>query len=539
MAFDEYCKGWNPFRSDSLMRSNRLLQTTCVVVAGIMALCTTPLQGSEVTVVLTKVDDGDAKYVQNGVHQDDNFTLLRQDSIPLTAADPGRPVKIAVYRTKTFQTMYGHGAAMTDSSAWVLMNLKRKNLQLYEYTMEKLFSSTKGAGFSFLRLPMGASDYTASATYYTYCDVRSPDLSHFSIAHDRLYIIPVLKDALQLNPEIRILGSPWSAPAWMKTNGKLAGISELDKAAGATCKLRPECFEAYADYFVKFIEQYQAEGIDIWGVTLQNEPQFDAAAYPCMRMNEDDQIRLVSLLGPKLAAKRLKTKIFVHDHNWGLHPGDRKVIRGDAKMDPLESVTKIFSNPTADKYIAGSAWHCYYGDANLMAKTYNTLHQRFPDKEILCTEHGGWGKNRGGWWGDVNWGMAHSWMGGPQNWCQASAEWNLALNDKFGPTPRPDSEAAGLVVIQTGNYQEAKFEREFYGLAQMSCAARPGSKHIAASFKGADPGSMDIVAFTLPNGRTSLVVFNRNQTEQSFQVEADGNFFAYIAPGHSIVTFAW
>ena len=272
----------------------------------------------------------------------------------------------------------------------------------------------------------------------------------------------MLKDALRLNPEIRILGSPWSAPAWMKTNGKLTGISEADKAAGATCKLKPECFEAYADYFVKFIEQYQAEGIEIWGVTLQNEPQFDAAAYPCMRMNEDDQIRLVSLLGPKLAAKGLKTKIFVHDHNWGLHPGDRKVIGGDAKMDPVESVTKIFSDPTAGKYIAGSAWHCYYGDANLMRKTYNTIHQRFPDKEILCTEHGGWGRKRGDWWGDVDWGMAHSWMGGPQNWCQASVEWNLALNGKFGPTPRPDSEAAGLVVIQTDNYQEVKFEREFY-----------------------------------------------------------------------------
>jgi len=521
------------------MRSNRLLQAACAVAAGALALCTTPLRGGEVTVVVTKVDDGDAKHVQNGVHQDDNFTLLRQGSIPLTAADPGRPVKIAVDRTRTFQTMYGHGAAMTDSSAWVLMNLKRKNPQLFEYTMKKLFSPTEGAGFSFLRLPMGASDYTASATYHTYCDERSPDLNRFSIAHDRQYIIPALKEALRLNPEIRILGSPWSAPAWMKTNGKLVGISEAEKAAGATCKLRSDCFEAYADYFVKFIEQYRADGIEVWGVTLQNEPQFDAASYPCMRMNEDDQIRLVSLLGPKLATKGLKTKIFVHDHNWGLHPGDRKVIGGDAKMAPLLSVTKILSDPTAGKYIAGSAWHCYYGDANLMSNIYNALHQRFPDKEILCTEHGGWGKNRGGWWGDVDWGMAHSWMGGPQNWCQASVQWNLALDCKFGPTPRPDSEATGLVEIQTDNYQEVKFEREFYAMGQMSRAARPGSKHIAASFKGADPGGMDIVAFALPNGQTSLVVFNKQKMEQSFQVEADGKFFDCLAPGHSIVTFVW
>jgi glucosylceramidase len=518
------------------MRSNRLLKAACIVI---FALCAASLRGSDVIIVVTKVDDGDAKHVQNDIHQDDNFTLLRRGSIPLTATNPNRPVKIAVDRTMNFQTMYGHGAAMTDSSAWVLMNLKQKNPQLYEYTMKKLFSPTEGAGLSFLRLPMGASDYTASADYYTYCDERSPNLSRFSIAHDRQYIIPVLKDALRLNPEIRILGSPWSAPAWMKTNGKLVGISEAQKAAGATCKLKFEYFEAYADYFVKFIEQYQAEGINIWGVTLQNEPQFDAAVYPCMRMNEYDQIRLVSFLGPKLAAKGLKTKIFIHDHNWGLHPGDRKVIAADAKMYPFESVTKIFSDPTAGKYIAGSAWHCYYGDANLMSKTYNAIHQRFPEKEIIFTEHGGWGKNRGAWWDDVDWGMANCWMGGPQNWCQSSLEWNLALDNNFGPTPRTDSEAAGLVVIQTDNYQEVKFEREFYGIAQMSLAARPGSKHIAASFKGVDPGGMDIVAFALPDGRTSLVVFNTKQTEQSFQVEADGKFFDYIVPGHSIVTFIW
>jgi glucosylceramidase len=520
------------------MGSNRFYEVACAV-AGALALCAASVQGSDVEIVLTKVDDGDIKHLQDGIHDDGNLSLLRKGSSPLTTVDPGQPVKIVVDRNKIFQTMYGDGAAMTDSSAWVLTNLKRRNPQLYDYTMKKLFSPTDGAGFSFLRLPMGASDYTASATYYTYCDVRSPDLSRFSITHDRPYIIPVLKDALGLNPDIRILGSPWSAPAWMKTNGRLTGISEVDKASGATCRLRPECFELYADYLVKFIEQYQAEGIEIWGITLQNEPQFDAAAYPCMRMNEDDQIRLVSLLGPKLAAKRLKTKIFVHDHNWGLHPGDRKVLGGDAKMDPVESVSKMLSDPVTGKYIAGSAWHVYYGDANLMRKTYETIHQRFPDKEILCTEHGGWGKNRGVWWGDVDWGMAHSWMGCPQNWCQASLEWNIALDNKFGPTPRPDSEAAGLVVVQTDNYQEVKFEREFYGLAQMSLAARPGSERIAASFKDADAGGMDIVAFALPNGQTSLVVFNRKQTEQSFQVEADSKFFSYTAPEHSIATFIW
>jgi glucosylceramidase len=517
-----------PFRkSSSLMRSNRLLHVACAVATGALVLCTTPLRAGEVTVIVTKVDDGEAKHAPYGVHQDDDLTLFRQGSLPLTAADPGLPVKIAVDRTRTFQTMYGYGAAMTDSSAWVLMNLKRRSPQLYEYTMKRLFSPTEGAGFSVLRLPIGASDYTVSPTYYTYCDQWSPDLSRFSIAHDRPYIIPVLKDALQMNPEIRILGTPWSPPAWMKTSGRLVSIPEAAKAAGATCKLKPQCFEMYANYLVKFIEQYRAEGIEIWGITLQNEPQFDLGHWPGMRMDEEDQIRLASLLGPKLAAKGLKTKLFVHDHNWGLHPNDRKVIRGDAKMDPLESVTKILSDPTASKYIAGSAWHCYYGGPALMARTYNTIHQRFPDKDILCTELSGW--KRGSWWGDVDYGMAHNWMGAPQNWCQMCLEWNLALNCRY----------AGLVNIETETYQGVRFEREFYAMGQMSRAARPGSKRIAASFKGADRGGMDIIAFALPDGQTSLVVYNKEQMEQSFQVEANGKFFDYPAHGHSIVTFIW
>jgi glucosylceramidase len=502
-------------------------------------LCTTLLHAGRVTVILTKVDDGDAKHVENGIHQDENFDLLRESSIPLTSVDPGEPVKIVVDRTQTFQTMYGHGAAMTDSSAWVLSELKRKNPRLYAYTMKKLFSPTEGAGFSFLRLPMGASDYTASPAYYTYCDVPSPDLSRFSIAHDMKYIIPVLKDALRLNPEIRILGTPWSAPAWMKSNNSLVGISAEDKAKGVTCKLRPEYFETYADYFIKFIEQYRAAGVEIWGVTLQNEPQFDGAAYPCMRMDEADQIRLVDLIGPKLASKGFTTKLFVHDHNWGLHPNDRKVLGGDVKLNPVESVTKMFSDPAAGKYIAGSAWHCYYGDATLMAATYEAIHRKFPDKEILCTESGAWSKNRGPWWGDVDWGMRNIWMGGPQNWCQACVNWNIALNCEYGPTPRTDSAALGLVNIETDNYQGVRFEREFYAMAQVSRAARPGAKRSAASFNGRTPDDLDLIAFALPDGETSLVVFNRNQKEQAFQAEMDGNFFNCHIPEHSIATFIW
>ena len=186
--------------------------------------------------------------------------------------------------------------------------------------------------------------YVATPSYFSYCDEESPTLSGFSIRRDQEYIIPALKAALAINPEIQIIATPWSAPAWMKTNHDLKGVTEAAKAGGATCRLRPESFALYADYFVKFIEAYRDAGIAIYGVTPQNEPQNDGSDYPCMRMDEADQIRFIALLGPPLKERKLATRIFVHDHNWTLHPNDRKVVGGDAKMDPAMSAQKILAD---------------------------------------------------------------------------------------------------------------------------------------------------------------------------------------------------
>ena len=530
------------------MSASLLSSCRSLLALTFLSLVASPLNGAEVRTLLTCIADGDAKDVRLraanragtfGSQQDEGFALLLDGAVPLVASDPGLPLTILLDRAQTDQTMLGHGAAMTDSSAWVLMRLKAMNPELYRYTMKKLFSPTEGAGFSFLRLPMGASDYTATEKLYTYCDEPSPDLTSFSIAHDQEYIIPALKEALRLNPEIRILASPWSAPAWMKTNGKLEGISAAEKAAGATNQLKPECFALYADYFVKCLEAYRSAGIAIWGVTLQNEPQFDAARYPCMRMNEDDQIRLVRCLGPKLAAKGLAPKIFIHDHNWALHRDDGKVVGGDVKLSPVDSVTKILSDPVAGPLIAGSAWHCYAGGVGEMKQAYKTVRERFPDKLLLCTEVSGWGKNRGAWFGDIDWGMDHNWLGGPQNGCSASLEWNLVLDHKFGPTLRPDSEATGLAAVNTDRFDEVRFEPEFYAMAQMSRAARPGSRRIGANCRGGDASGLEVVAFALPKGETSLAVFNKQKGARRFQVQCGLGFFIYEVPGRSIVTFVW
>jgi glucosylceramidase len=540
------------------VQANRMLLEVkanqfCGLVLSVLAVCLAGCEARQdakgkVATLLTRIDDGDAKQAtlaegtgnaRFDARQDDAFSLLQPGSISFAAGDPGLPLKIVLDRTKTYQTMTGHGAAMTDSSAWVLMNLKAKNPALFEYVLQKLFSPTDGAGFSFLRLPMGASDYTATARLYTYCDEASRDLSQFSIDHDREYIIPALKEARRVNPEIYLLASPWSPPAWMKTNGKLEGITPAEKAAGATCRLKPDCFEIYADYFVKFLEAYQAAGVEVNAVTLQNEPQFDTARYPCMRMDEDEQIKLVKLLGPRLAARSLKTRIFIHDHNWSLHADDLKGLGGARMLDPVASATRIMSDPVASRFIAGSAWHCYSGGVREMKHAYTTMRERFPDKQLFCTELSGWGTNRGRWFGDVEWGMVHNWMGGPQNGCEASVQWNLALDHKFGPTLRSDSQATAMVAVNTDRYDEARFEREYYAMAQMSRAARPGSRRIEATLVGADGPGLDVIAFALKDNRTSLVVFNKTRDEKRFQVDSGGRHFTYLAPARCIVTFIW
>jgi glucosylceramidase len=478
-------------------------------------------EGARPAALLTRIDDGDR--LETGTPES-ALTLLKPVPVLVPPAPTAIPVRLDP--DTRFQTVHGLGAAMTDASASLLVRLKARDPARYDQTMKRLFdpTHTQGAGLSVLRLPIGTSDFAATGHAATYCDTPSPNLAAaFSIAIDEPHVIPALKDALALNPQIKLLGSPWSPPAWMKTNGQLEGITPQEKAAGATNRLRPEMFDTYAEYFVRFVEAYRDHGLTIWGVTLQNEPQFDAARYPCLRMDEADQIRLVAALGPKLRARGLDTRIFIHDHNWVLHPNDRKPVGGDQKLDPLDSVTAILADPAAGPHIAGTAWHGYSGDDRQMAHVYDTLRQRFPDRDLLFTELSGWGRHRGPWWGDLAWGLARPWLGGFLHGQTMALEWNLALDDRFGPSLRDDSEGLGLATIAGLDAPDAHapvtvtYQREFYAMAQVSRAARPGWTRIQAT---TDAQALDVLAFTAPDrSQCSLVVFNRSAEPRSIRVE--------------------
>jgi glucosylceramidase len=522
-------------------------------VIPLLLLFLTATAADEVSVRLTIIADGDRKdrqydawddQTRYDADQDKAFTLFkRMPPIQMGDRPIGHRWRIILDATNRRQEIKGLGASMTDSSAFVLHALKQHNPQLYAFTMQRLFSATRGAGFSYLRRPIGSSDYTATQSNYTYADEPSEDLSSFSIDHDKQYIIPVLKDVLRINPDVEIMGSPWSPPAWMKTNGHLHGITSKQKAAGATNRLKPEYFDLYADYFVRYVEAYAREGVTIDAVTLQNEPQFDTAAYPCMRMTADDQIELVKRLSKRFKARGITTQIFVHDHNWQLHPDDRQVVGGDAKLDPVECVTRILSDPEAGQNIAGSAWHCYAGNVDDMRRAYTIIGQRFPDKQIYCTELSGWGKSRGAWFGDITWGLDHNWLGGLDAGASVALEWNLALDHKFGPTLRDDSAAMGLVTINTDTQHDVKFEREFYAMAHVSLAARPGSRPVETTIikdqKPMPDSQFSALGFVHQDGARALFLMNRWDAPGVVEVFCDDDVFDYALPPKSLVTLVW
>lgn len=498
------------------------------------------VEAQAVRVWQTQFDDGskrEQKMDQYGMDQEEGYTLLKEQS-PLSFQDDSTGLERSIFINpeRTYQTIQGLGASMTDSSAWVLSELKKNNRELYDFVMRRLFTEEgAGAGFSMLRRPIGSSDYTATGESYTYQD--DPEL--FTIEHDKKYILPMLREALALNPAIQIIGSPWSAPAWMKTNGDLNGITEAEKADGKTNRLKPECFEAYADYFVNFVKGYAAEGVVMNAVTLQNEPQFGAAEYPCMRMTVDDQIAFIKQLGPKLKAAGLGTEIFVHDHNWVLHPNDKKVIGGDQKLDPYTLVKKIYADPDAGPYVAGSAWHCYSGKAMEMKWLYERLAEEFPGKKIYTTEATGWREESNkGWPGDSAWGLKHNWLGSLAAGASVGLQWNLVLDHKHGPTTRDDSLAAGLVTVNTDTWDSVKLEREYYSMAHVSRAARPGSvrlHHIVN--KGG--GNILALAVRRPDGTFALVVCNQNKDDRAFEVRISNRFLKLETPARSIQTLTW
>lgn len=429
---------------------------------------------------------------------------LTQQSNLVFGANTGNASTITVNEYQELQQITGFGAAVTDSSAWLIFN--KMNSSQRTALMQKLFDPAQGIGISFVRIPMGASDFSVTGSY-SYDDLPAGQtdtgLSHFSINHDLAYIIPVLQQAHTLNPNLTFMANPWSPPAWMKTNGSMLGV-----ANGVTGTLNQADYGPLAQYFVKFIQAYQAQGIPISAITPQNEPEFAPNNYPGMSWSASNENAFIkNNLSPALASAGLSPQILGFDHNW----------------NDTSFPTTLLSDATTRSNLAGIAWHCYSGSPSAMT----TVHNSFPTKAVHETEC-----STGAAVAPIS--TIDLMMQSLQNYAQSVELWNIALDPNDGPHTGGCPDCLGVVTIDqsTGN---VTYRNDYYQVGQFSKFVVPGAYRIASNTLG----SLADVAFKNPDGSKVVVAHNDGSSSSTFQVLWGGQGFNYTLPAGATVTLKW
>ena len=418
---------------------------------------------------------------------------------------PATLLRIVVDEGTTYQEMVGFGAAITDASAWLIQN-KLAPAQR-EALLQELFGPSPGLGLSFTRLTMGASDFSLHQYSYDDMPVGQTDstLAHFSIDSNRAYLLPVVQRALAINPQLKIMASPWSPPGWMKTTGSLIQGT-----------LRPEAYGPLAEYFRRYIEAYSAEGVPIYAITVQNEPHYEPPTYPGMRLEPPARATFDGqYLGPLFARSGIGTLILDWDHNW----------------DEYQSPLQVLADSAAPRYIAGVAWHCYGGDVS--AQTL--VHDAHPDKDAYFTECSGgeWAPNFAD---NLKWFTQTLIIGATRGWAKGVLLWNLALDENHGPHTGGCGDCRGVVTITSASGAVTR-NVEYYALAHASRFVRPGARRIAST---SGTAGLESVAFrNSDDGSKALIVVNTEAQDRAFTVLWGNQSFRYTLPAGAVVTFFW
>jgi glucosylceramidase len=431
----------------------------------------------------------------------DQSTLFeKKESIAFNDQTEQLPV-IIVDSTKQFQTIDGFGYALTGGSAWAIN--QKLNVAQRDSLLRELFLTDKNnIGISYLRISIGASDLDDHV--FTYDDLpkgkTDSELKQFNLSADTINLIPVLKEILKLNPEIKIMASPWTPPVWMKTNGLAKGGS-----------LKPEYYEVYARYFVKYIQAMAEQGITIDAVTLQNEPENPNNTPSLVMTAEEQAVFIKKYLGPAFQATDIKTKIVLFDHNCD-HPEYPITILNDAEAKP---------------FIDGSAFHLYVGEIDALSK----VHDAHPDKKLYFTEQ--WTSGKGEFAGDLNWHTKNLIIGATRNWSSNVLEWNLASDENFDP----HTEDGGCDICQGALTIGDKVTRKvsYYIIAHASKFVRPGSIRIASNLMEGLPN----VAFLTPDGKKVLIILNESKEAKSFVIQSNHKKAATLLPAGAVGTFVW
>jgi glucosylceramidase len=420
---------------------------------------------------------------------------------------------ITVHDRLRYQRVTGVGGALTDTAAWLIYDQLAPAVRTG--VLEDLFGGG-GAHLDFTLLPIASTDFTADGRPYTYDDVDSgqsdPDLGGFSIDHDQSYILPALRQMLAINPGEEVFAAPWTAPPWMKANHAFGDL-------GLRGSLLPSAYGAFASYFVKFLQAYQAAGVHIADVAPENEPA-SSAAFPAMYFPATTEAQWITQnLQPALRAAGLSPRIYGADVAWHNYLYQHQLATGPARAA-----------------LSGLAWHCYSGIPNVMG----TLHAQAPALDQIVTECAK---------------ELHPFpvpliaIGALRNWASAVTLWNLALDPTGGPVEAPNSGCHGCTGLVTVNERShtVAFGLGYYQLAQVGRYLQDGARRIESNHfvhyrETATPtasAGVDDVAFENPDGTRVVVAYNNSASPAHFAVQWNGRSFDYTLDPKATATFSW
>ena len=450
----------------------------------------------QVLIILLFITTVKAQTVTPWITSGDQTKLLQQQATVSFGTNSGtNPSTVTVNAGTTYQTMDGFGYTLTEGSCEVISGMAATQ---QNQLLNDLYNPTTGLNASVVRISIGASDLSSSS--YSYNETSGDtNMNNFSLnGPDLTYLIPIIKKIKLINPSIKILATPWSAPRWMKTNSSWVGGS-----------LQTQYYAAYAKYFVKYFDAMTAQGISIWGITPQNEPE-NPNNEPSMLMNSTEQKNFINnQLGPQMAAAGY---------------GGIKIIAFDHNCDNTAYPIDVLNNSS---YVDGAAFHLYLGNISAMSTVRNAT-----SKNVYFTEQ--YTGSGGSFSGDFGWHMQNVVIGSTNNWSKTVLEWNAANNSGLGPrTPGGCNTCLGAITVNNSTSYTKNVA--YYIIGQISKFVKPGALRISSS---SSSGSIFSAGFKNPDGSIALVVYNSGSAN-TIKVVSGPAAFNYSVPASSAVTFNW
>ncbi|RLJ67377.1 glucosylceramidase [Lacinutrix venerupis] len=430
----------------------------------------------------------------------DKTNLLTPQSNGIFPLADNNNFTISVSDATIYQEMDGFGYSLTGGSAALINGMSSSSRS--DLLQELFGAGDNSIGVSYLRISIGSSDL--DATTFSYNDMPNgqtdENLNNFSLNPDMANLIPVLNEILAINPNIKILGTPWSAPTWMKTNGSTIGG-----------ELMPQYYNTYANYFVKYIQGMAAQGITIDAISIQNEPE-NPHNNPSMVMSAEQQKTFIrDHLGPIFQAENITTKIILFDHN----------------LDHPEYPISILNDASAKSYIDGSAFHLYAGQISNMT----LVHNAHPEKNVYFTEQ--WIQAPGDFYSDLRWHIRELIVGAPRNWSKNVLEWNLAADSNNNPhTDGGCTECLGAITIDGNNVER---NPGYYIIAHASKFVPVGSVRIDSNYSVEFPN----VAYKTPEDDIVVIVLNNSDTQKTLNINVSSEPVTTVIPAGSVATYVW